>query len=493
MLINSLKTKQTLPSASFALFVVLGTCLGCIFTSISYSIWIFISFAIVYQASFLSWIEKNLRDKSGRGKLYSFCFKLQTQSFFKSFVFWGAMFGSLCLIDLIAEDASNIKHFDVAQISLVLVAILKISFVTSISVAFWQVHTLSSKDSKWFNFAEVDFSQESIKLHAGKNSLCNRLEHYLQALNEKGTPKFSRMFFESDTKIRKRFEGDNLRFELTWLFCPVTVGISVHSNQSENAEIHITYQMKRASFSFGFFPNPVDVQALKTYLKTYVINPMQDELSLTGAISKQDELRKSAIEMQLRTLQAQIEPHFLFNTLANLRQMYRVSNEAGEDMLNHLISYLRSSVEEFRSESSTVEKEMDLALHYLAIMKIRMGDRLSYSFIIGDSLNTAEFPSAMLISLVENAIKHGLSSKVGGKLIISAHQENQHLKVTVEDNGPGFSSVGGTGVGLSNIRQRLDGLYGDKAWLEVGALHAGGFVSSIIIPLNALVQKNTIA
>jgi sensor histidine kinase YesM len=90
----------------------------------------------------------------------------------------------------------------------------------------------------------------------------------------------------------------------------------------------------------------------------------------------------------------------------------------------------------------------------------------------------------MLISLVENAIKHGLHSKEDGKLSISAFVERDTLRITVQDNGPGFSSVQGTGVGLSNIRQRLEALYGNKAWLEVGALHSGGFIASIYVPLS---------
>jgi LytS/YehU family sensor histidine kinase len=210
---------------------------------------------------------------------------------------------------------------------------------------------------------------------------------------------------------------------------------------------------------------------------------LKSDLVLTHAADKQNELRLQAAETQLRILQAQIEPHFLFNTLANVRQLYRSDLEAGENMMDHLIVYLRSAMEDLRCETSTVGKEMDLALHYLAIMKIRMGERLAYSFIIPDTNAQINFPPAMLISLVENAIKHGLQNKDDGKLTINAVRENDNLRVTVEDNGAGFSSVEGTGVGLSNIRQRLEGLYGNRAWLEVGAMQTGGFMASIVIPL----------
>lgn len=124
-----------------------------------------------------------------------------------------------------------------------------------------------------------------------------------------------------------------------------------------------------------------------------------------------------------------------------------------------------------------------MALHYLAIMKIRMGKRLEFTFIAPDGVSNLRFPPAMLISLVENAIKHGLNSKEDGKLTISAAIENKNIRVTVQDNGVGFSSVQGTGVGLSNIRQRLEALYGNSAWLEVGALQTGGFVATLSVPL----------
>ena len=192
-----------------------------------------------------------------------------------------------------------------------------------------------------------------------------------------------------------------------------------------------------------------------------------------------------ALEMQLRILQAQIEPHFLFNTLANVRHLYRSSTEEGEGMLDHLITYLRSVMQDLRSDTSTVAQEFDLVMHYLAIMKIRMGERLSYSFSNPASLAQTDFPPAMLVSLVENAIKHGLHAHEHGELQISATQVADELHVAVADNGPGFSSVQGTGVGLSNIRQRLEAMYGDRARLEVGAPAGGGFTATIVVPLAA--------
>lgn len=154
-------------------------------------------------------------------------------------------------------------------------------------------------------------------------------------------------------------------------------------------------------------------------------------------------------------------------------------------MMDHLITYLRGTLEELRSDASTVGKEMNLVLHYLAIMKIRMGSRLSYRFNLPASLIDRPFPPAMLISLVENAIKHGLHDRQDGVVTLEASAADDMLCVSVHDNGVGLSSVGGTGVGLTNIRQRLEAMYGSAARLEVGTVHDGGFIAQIAIPFDA--------
>ena len=178
-----------------------------------------------------------------------------------------------------------------------------------------------------------------------------------------------------------------------------------------------------------------------------------------------------------------MEPHFLFNTLANVRQMYRSEPAGAEAMMDHLIGYLRSTLADLRTDMSTVARELDLVMHYLEIMKVRMGGRLAYTFVLGDDVAALEFPPAMLVSLAENAVIHGLRDKGEGVITISAQRDGAWLRVQVSDNGHGFSSVQGSGVGLSNIRQRLEAVYGQRARLEVGALREGGFAASIMLPL----------
>lgn len=301
----------------------------------------------------------------------------------------------------------------------------------------------------------------------------------------KMTPRYSRMFYQSNISVIRRQRCGQQSYALTWALLPVRVLVSVSATGETGSQLCIQFELRGGIHRLELYPNPVLVLSLMRYLQINLIEPLNSELLLSIALRKQDELRHLALESQLRILQAQIEPHFLFNTLASVRHLYRSSTDAGESMMDHVITYLRSTMQELRTDASTIGKEMDLVLHYLAIMKIRMGERLSYSFIHCADIADRAFPPAMLISLVENAIKHGLHDRADGKLIISAQREEQHLKVTVRDNGPGFSSVQGTGVGLSNIRQRLEAIYGNRAWLEVGALAEGGFVASIVVPFPA--------
>jgi hypothetical protein len=355
--------------------------------------------------------------------------------------------------------------------------------ITSLCFTLARIHAMYSKGVQLQEFIQQEFNQTKIICPANKSTFIKRLNHYLNELETKRICLSYQLMNAPVTITRPASTTDEEVVWLRWDTCPVAVCLRIKAVTSNTTQITASYQLRNGLYSWLTIANPVTVESQKKYMESNVFQLLRSELVLTDAIDKQNDLRLQAAETQLRILQAQIEPHFLFNTLANVRHLYRSDTVAGEDMMDHLISYLRSAMEDLRCESSSVSKEMNLALHYLAIMKIRMGERLSYSFIIGDSLGDAEFPPAMLISLVENAIKHGLHNKEDGKLIISAQRENEQLRVTVEDNGAGFSSVGGTGVGLSNIRQRLEGMYGNKAWLEVGALNSGGFMSSIIVPL----------
>jgi LytS/YehU family sensor histidine kinase len=181
---------------------------------------------------------------------------------------------------------------------------------------------------------------------------------------------------------------------------------------------------------------------------------------------------KQVAHAQLRMLQAQIEPHFLFNTLANVVSLIDVAPDKARLMLETFIAYLRSSLAISRQDQSSLASEEILLQNYLSLLQIRMGDRLSTSIRIDPGLASHPFPPMLLQPLVENAIKHGLEPKIeGGHVGIHAFREGDRLKVEVLDNGQGFggksSLVAGTGLGLNNIRERLAMLYDGQAVLII--------------------------
>jgi signal transduction histidine kinase len=182
------------------------------------------------------------------------------------------------------------------------------------------------------------------------------------------------------------------------------------------------------------------------------------------------ELRLSAVNAELKALQAQVEPHFLYNTLANTRYLARHQPERAVEMLDHLIAYLHQALPDMRSRTSNVARECDLAGHYLALMAIRFGERLRYNVHVADDVAEAEMPPLLLISLVENAVRHGVEAMPGTVTVeVQAARAGDKLSLTVTDDGPGpgASNVTGNGVGLRNAVDRLRALYGDAASLAL--------------------------
>ena len=197
-------------------------------------------------------------------------------------------------------------------------------------------------------------------------------------------------------------------------------------------------------------------------------------------------LQAQMVEAKLLALQAQIEPHFLVNTLANVKRLYETAPHQGREMLSSLISYLRAALPSMRQSGSTLGRELELARSFLTILKMRMGERLNFSIDADPSLDDAQVPPMVLPTLVENAIKHGLSPlPEGGRIDIAARRDGDALLIDVRDNGAGFSSTGGSGVGLANTRSRLAALYGPRAALSLSAAEPRGVVASVRMPLAA--------
>ncbi len=211
---------------------------------------------------------------------------------------------------------------------------------------------------------------------------------------------------------------------------------------------------------------------------------------LVDSECRRQSLQGQMVEARLSALQAQIEPHFLFNTLANVKRLYETVPTQGREMLASLISYLRAALPSMRQTGSTLARELELARSFLTILKMRMRERLDFSIDHDASLGNARVPPMVLPTLVENAIKHGLAPlPEGGRIDISAHREGDDLVVEVRDDGAGFSGQAGAGVGLANTRSRLAALYGPRAGVRLAAGSPRGVTASIRLPLELASQE----
>jgi signal transduction histidine kinase len=194
-------------------------------------------------------------------------------------------------------------------------------------------------------------------------------------------------------------------------------------------------------------------------------------------------LERQMNEARLQALQAQMEPHFLFNTLANVQQLYRTEPERGRKMLSSFLAYLRAALPQMRNHETTLRQELELARAYLDVLHVRMGERLKVSFDVPAEYAALPFPPLALSTLTENAIKHGLNPlPEGGSIEISARVENRRLRVDVADTGAGLRSGSGSGAGLANLRARLAALYGEAAALEFRANLPRGIRATIVVP-----------
>jgi len=188
-------------------------------------------------------------------------------------------------------------------------------------------------------------------------------------------------------------------------------------------------------------------------------------------------------EARLQLLQAQIEPHFLFNTLATVRRLYQTDPTGAVAMLDNLMRYFAVALPQMRATESTLVREASLAEAYLNIQRIRMGRRLAFAIDIPDSLRDARFPPVMLLTLVENAIKHGINPlPEGGFIRISAQVDDASLQVQVADSGQGFAKSSGAGTGLANTRARLTAMYGSHARLALGLNRPRGVTATLWLP-----------
>jgi len=198
-------------------------------------------------------------------------------------------------------------------------------------------------------------------------------------------------------------------------------------------------------------------------------------------------LERQALDARLQVLHAQIEPHFLFNTLANVQELVECGSPQAPAVLKSLIAYLRAAMPRLNDEDATLATEVSLVRAYLELMHMRMPDRLSFEVAVPQELLSLRFPSMALLTLVENAIRHGVDpSEQGGRIEVGAVRDaaRSALRVWVVDTGPGMSDKAAPGTGLTNLRARLKGFYGDAAQLELLEQSPHGLRAELVLPLS---------
>jgi Histidine kinase len=233
------------------------------------------------------------------------------------------------------------------------------------------------------------------------------------------------------------------------------------------------------------------VLVLSLWVRDTVVSRWQTKLDEQGERAREAERGRRVAEAQLAMLQAQIEPHFLYNTLASVQYLVRRDANGADFLLNQLIRYLRQAMPKMRRPMSTLEQEFELADAFLQIARMRMGGRLAVRVELVEQLHAQPFPPLVLQTLVENALKHGVEPKLGPvSIIVRAGIERmpngtESLALEVGDNGVGLgkANTAGSGSGLANIRERLVAIYGCGAALTVSDAPEGGVISRVVLEL----------
>lgn len=207
------------------------------------------------------------------------------------------------------------------------------------------------------------------------------------------------------------------------------------------------------------------------FVSTYRVQRLRREVAEQAAVAAQKD--HQLVVSELKLLQSQIEPHFLFNTLATMQGLVDTEPQQAKQMIKSLASMLRVSLQRSRSQHGTLAQELSLIGDYLEIQKIRLGERLTYSTQLPDNLDESHCPPLLLQPLVENAIVHGIEPSVtGGDVTITAQHVAGDIQIVIRNTGLGFgaSQHQGHGVGIQNVRERLHALYKDQAVLQIQPL-----------------------
>jgi Histidine kinase len=205
-------------------------------------------------------------------------------------------------------------------------------------------------------------------------------------------------------------------------------------------------------------------------------------LALQFALERET-LERQAADAKLAVLQSQVEPHFLFNTLANVQALVESGSPRAAPVLQSLIAYLRAAMPQLHDGAPTLQREESLVRAYLELMQMRMPDRLAYRIAINPQLRALRLPPMTLLTLVENAVRHGIDpSEHGGQIEVGAERDAAGVRLWVRDSGRGLDETQAPGTGLANLRERLDAAYGERASLTLSAVQPQGVLAEIMLP-----------
>jgi len=213
---------------------------------------------------------------------------------------------------------------------------------------------------------------------------------------------------------------------------------------------------------------------------------LSDRVNAHNVAMRATQSERQVVEARLQLLRAQIEPHFLFNTLATIRRLQQSEPGQGDLMLANFIDYLRAAMPDLQSPQATLGQELDLVRAYLGLVAVRLSGRMTWSVTIDAGLEAQPFPALTLATLIENAIKHGIEpSPEGGHIDVAVREVDGMVEASVTDSGVGLSSTvgGGSGIGLSNTKARLASLYGEQASLHLEAHAPRGVRATIRVPV----------
>lgn len=245
--------------------------------------------------------------------------------------------------------------------------------------------------------------------------------------------------------------------------------------------------VKDFTLQYGFFLKVISLGILFGIAVSYFVIS-KEWLSASSKMIQEERIKrlsteKEVLKSHLKLLQAQIEPHFLFNTLSNILSLMDTDLDKAKAMQLNLIQYLRTSLRRSRDKDTTLFQEMELIRAYLEICKIRLGNRLRYTLDIPKAVGNIAFPPMLIQPLVENAVMHGLEPQVdGGEIVVRARENSDSLMVEVSDTGSGMMANRQLGVGLSSVQERLKQMFGDKGRLILRENVPSGVIAVIEMP-----------